>query len=129
MYIDSSRLTVEIVSPDVFQQTVSCHDNVRVLHKALQKFILFERQCHNFSICSYFMFFRIHLNVTKNNDVLWILCIFQCSSKDCFDPGYKLHHSKWFGHVIVCPSIQCFYFIVFCTFCCQHNDRNITVLR
>ena len=129
MYIDSSCLTVEIVSPDVFQQTVSCHDNVRVLHKALQEFILFECQCHDFSVCSYFMFFRIHLNVTKNNDVLWILCIFLCSSKNCFDSRYKFHHSKWFCDVIICSGIQRFYFVVLRAFCCQHNDRNITVLR
>ena len=35
MHIYCSCLSVKIVSPNIFQQTISCHNDIRILHQTL----------------------------------------------------------------------------------------------
>ena len=105
------------------QDLISGHNQAFILKKILQQFKFLSGKLFQFALIADFMTGYINPEVFA---VQFPLLVLSCAApENCFYPGYQFHHSKWFGHIIICSRIQSHDLVIFCTLCRNHDDRNI----
>ena len=106
------------------QNLVTGHNDSSVFHKIQKKFKFLAGKLHRLLI-------TIHLMTAWKNTKfltakLSVISVAAAAPKHRLHPGYKFHHSKGLGNIIVCTGFQSTNLIKFCFLGSYHNDGNIS---